>query len=65
MRMQQKVSIITGAQSGIGLATARRFAAEGATVVLAAVKDASPAARELVGTGAQARFVHTDVSNAS
>lgn len=65
MRMKQKVSIITGAQSGIGLATARRFAAEGATVVLADVKDASPAANELVGTGAQARFVQTDVSNAS
>jgi len=65
MRMKQKVSIITGAQSGIGLATARRFAAEGATVVLADVKDASPAANELVGAGAQARFVQTDVSNAS
>lgn len=65
MRMKQKVSIITGAQSGIGLATARRFAAEGATVVLADVKDASPAANELVGTGAQARFVQTDVSDAS
>ncbi|HUS69202.1 MAG TPA: SDR family oxidoreductase [Anaerolineae bacterium] len=65
MRMKQKVSIITGAQSGIGLATARRFAAEGATVVLADIKDASPAANELVGTGAQAHFVQTDVSNAS
>ena len=65
MRMKQKVSIITGAQSGIGLATARRFAAEGATVVLADIKDARPAANELVGTGAQARFVQTDVSNAS
>ena len=31
-----KVSIITGASRGIGLATARRFAAEGAKVVLAA-----------------------------
>jgi NAD(P)-dependent dehydrogenase (short-subunit alcohol dehydrogenase family) len=65
MRMKHKVAIITGAQSGIGLATARRFADEGAAVVLADVKDASPAAHELAGTGAEARFVHTDVSNAS
>jgi NAD(P)-dependent dehydrogenase (short-subunit alcohol dehydrogenase family) len=65
MRMKEKVAIITGAWSGIGLATARRFAAEGAVVVIADVKDASPVANELVGTGAEARFVHTDVSNAS
>jgi meso-butanediol dehydrogenase / (S,S)-butanediol dehydrogenase / diacetyl reductase len=33
-RFEGKVVIITGAASGIGEATARRFAAEGATVVL-------------------------------
>jgi NAD(P)-dependent dehydrogenase (short-subunit alcohol dehydrogenase family) len=65
MQMKQKVAIITGARSGIGLATARRFAAEGAAVVIADVEDATPVADELIGTGAQARFVHTDVSNAS
>jgi 3-oxoacyl-[acyl-carrier protein] reductase len=35
MRLKDKVAIITGAASGIGLATARVFAAEGARVVLA------------------------------
>ncbi|MFM8548882.1 MAG: 3-oxoacyl-ACP reductase FabG [Betaproteobacteria bacterium] len=35
MRLTNKVAIITGAASGIGLATARVFAAEGARVVLA------------------------------
>ncbi|MBN7796710.1 SDR family NAD(P)-dependent oxidoreductase [Parahaliea mediterranea] len=36
MRLQDKVAIITGASQGIGEATARRFAQEGAKVVLAA-----------------------------
>src|ERR1051326_6847965 len=33
MRLQGKVAVITGAGSGIGLATATRFAAEGAAIV--------------------------------
>src|SRR5436190_9683568 len=33
MRLQDRVGVITGAASGIGLATAHRFAAEGARVV--------------------------------
>ncbi len=35
MQFQNKVVIITGAASGIGLATAKRFAKEGAKIVLA------------------------------
>ena len=35
MRLKDKVSIITGAGQGIGEAYARRFAAEGAKVVVA------------------------------
>ena len=34
MRLKDKVAVITGATSGIGLACARRFAAEGAKVVM-------------------------------
>jgi dihydroxycyclohexadiene carboxylate dehydrogenase len=38
-RLQDKVSIITGAGQGIGAATARRFGQEGATVVVADISD--------------------------
>ena len=39
--LESKVAVITGAASGIGLATARRFAEAEATVVLADVADAA------------------------
>ncbi len=35
MRFQNKVAIVTGAASGIGLATAKRLGSEGARVVIA------------------------------
>jgi NAD(P)-dependent dehydrogenase (short-subunit alcohol dehydrogenase family) len=40
-RLQDRVAVITGAGSGIGLATARRFAAEGAMVVAVDIDDAT------------------------
>ncbi|NBQ89823.1 MAG: 3-oxoacyl-ACP reductase FabG [Betaproteobacteria bacterium] len=40
MRLQDKVCIITGAGQGIGRATARRFAAEGAVVVVCDLRQA-------------------------
>jgi len=39
VRLQDRVAVITGAASGIGLATARRFAAEGARVVCVDIDD--------------------------
>ncbi len=61
-RLDGKVAIITGAARGMGEATARLFAAEGAKVVLGDVlDDAGKAVAESIG--ANARYVHMDVSN--
>ncbi|MEY4077085.1 MAG: hypothetical protein RIQ69_1455, partial [Pseudomonadota bacterium] len=38
MRLKDKVSLITGAAQGIGLATALKFAKEGAIVIVCDVK---------------------------
>ena len=56
MRLQNKVCIITGAAQGIGLATAVKFAAEGAIVVACDVKAAAvaEAVAALQAGGAQA-----------
>ena len=40
MRLANKVAVITGAASGIGLATAEKFAAEGAVVAVCDVNKA-------------------------
>ena len=60
-QLDGKVAVITGAASGMGLATAQRFVAEGAAVVIADFNaDAGEAvAREL---GDAARFVRCDVA---
>jgi NAD(P)-dependent dehydrogenase (short-subunit alcohol dehydrogenase family) len=61
-RLQDKVVIITGGSSGIGLATAQRFLHEGAKVVTADVNDAQPRGGIKPGSGRAASFIHTDVS---
>ncbi|HMN80589.1 MAG TPA: 3-oxoacyl-ACP reductase FabG [Burkholderiaceae bacterium] len=54
MRLDGKVAIVTGAAGGIGLATARRFVAEGANVVLADLDPARTAqARAAVDPGGE------------
>lgn len=60
-RLAGKVALVTGAASGMGAATARRFVADGARVVIAdvAVEAGEALAAELGGT---AEFVKLDVS---
>src|ERR1700720_3743908 len=59
-----KVSLITGAGSGIGRATSKIFAREGARLVLADVVEAGgqETLRMVKDTGVDAIFVRTDVS---
>lgn len=59
-RLAGKVAVITGAGSGIGRASARRFRAEGAEVVVA---DVDEAAGERVATEVGGTFVATDVTD--
>jgi NAD(P)-dependent dehydrogenase (short-subunit alcohol dehydrogenase family) len=59
-RLQDRVAVITGAGSGIGLASARRLAAEGATVVAVDIDEAAGKAAAAEVSGA---FLAADVAD--
>jgi len=65
MRLKDQVAVITGAAAGIGLACAKRFAAEGAKVVLSdvAVEKGERAAEEIQAVGGDALFIKCDVGS--
>ena len=61
-RLERKVTVITGAASGIGRGTAEVFAEEGAKVVVAD-RDEERGRRLAEALGPQASFIRTDVAN--
>ena len=62
MRLKEKIALITGGAAGIGLATAKRFVAEGARVIICDVNKQAgdEAVREL---GESAEFYTLDVTD--
>ena len=65
MRLEGKITIITGGAAGIGLATARKFAQEGAVVVVCDRKAEAvqAAVQELAGQGHKALGYTVDVTD--
>src|SRR5216683_7187949 len=62
---ENKVALVTGAGSGLGLATARAFAESGASVVLADwnEKTVHSAAEDLAAKGHKTLAIHCDVAD--
>ena len=64
-RFSGKVALVTAGADGIGAATARAFALEGASVVLADINDAlgEERAEALRAEGYEARYIHADATD--
>jgi 3-oxoacyl-[acyl-carrier protein] reductase len=62
-KLEGKVALVTGAGSGIGRASARLFAAQGAQVVVVDVKDAGETVATIEAAGGEALALETDVAD--
>jgi NAD(P)-dependent dehydrogenase (short-subunit alcohol dehydrogenase family) len=65
--LQNKVAIVTGGSSGIGLASAELLAEVGATVIILDINESTgkEAVEKITKTGGKAKFLYCDVSSDS
>jgi NAD(P)-dependent dehydrogenase (short-subunit alcohol dehydrogenase family) len=64
-RLQGRAALVTGAASGIGQATAKRLASEGAAVLVTDIQDAAgtQVVKDIIDGGGRASYHHLDVTS--
>lgn len=65
MRLKDKIAIVTGAATGLGLAIARKLAREGAKVVIGDIREPQRGVEALAADGLSALAVEVDVASES